>query len=185
LPRHALTHSIVTFFLAGTLALIDVWQQAGSNPYASLITGIWAFLCGLAFSHVIHEWCHYAGARLGESIHTLKDQPHPLFFEFDLEANSSRQFLYLSLGGLVGNFLLLGLLLFFTAQDSIAMVSLLAAVVGQLVFVLTLELPVSIEVVTGKAPLAAITDHFEQGVPLFLRAGLAGVAAVVLVFLVY
>lgn len=185
LPRHALAHGIVALLLAFTLALTNAWEQTANNDYASFMAAVWAFLCGLGLSHIIHEWCHYAGARLGRSVHTLKAQTHPLFFDFDLAANSSRQFLCLSLGGLVGNLMLLALLLSLPITGSIVMTSLLAAVLGQLVFVLMLELPVSVEVIAGKAPLPAITDHFEQGGALFLRAALGGVGAAVLVFLLY
>jgi hypothetical protein len=185
LPRHALAHGVVALFLVYTLALTEAWEQTSSNNYTSAMAAAWAVVCGLGLSHIIHEWCHYAGARLASSVHTLKPQVHPLFFDFDLEANSSRQFLCLSLGGLVGNVLLLAVLMSFPATGSIVMTGLLASVVGQFVFVLMLELPISVEVVAGKEPLAAITDHFKQGGPLFLRAGLGGVAAAVLVFLLY
>jgi hypothetical protein len=185
LSRHVLAHGIVALFLVCTLALTEAWEQTGSNDYLSFMAAVWAFLCGFGLSHIIHEWCHYAGARLARSVHTLKPQTHPLFFDFNLEANSPGQFLCLSLGGLVGNLLLLALLLSFPTTGSIVMTGLLASVVGQFVFVLMLELPISVEVIAGKVPLAAITDHFEQGAPLFLRAALGGVGAAVLVFLIY
>jgi hypothetical protein len=185
LPRHALSHGIVALLFACSLALAYAWEQTTGKHYVSVMAAVWGVLCGLGLSHIIHEWCHYAGARLSRSVHTLKPQTHPLFFDFDLEANSSRQFLCLSFGGLAGNLLLLALLLYFPNTGSIVMSALLGAVVGQFVFVLILELPVSVEVIAGKAPLAAITDHFEQGGPLFLRAALGGIVAAVLVFLLY
>ena len=185
LRLHAFTQSMVVLFFVATLTFTDAWVKAGSSTHASFIASVWAVLCGLGLSHIIHEWCHYAGARLARSVHTLKPRAHPLFFDFDLEANSSRQFLCLSFGGLVGNLLLLAFLLSYPETGSIVMTSLLAAVVGQLVFVLMLELPISVEVIAGKAPLAAITDHFSQGGPLFLRSALGGIAAALLVFLLY
>lgn len=185
LLQQALAHGTVALVLVCLLTMVNLWELSSNTRYASYIAAIWAFLCGLGFSHIIHEWCHYAGARLAKSAITLKPKIHPLFFDFVFEKNTPRQFLYLSLGGLVGNYLLLALLLYSPVEDSIAMTSLLAAVLGQLVFVLLLELPISVEVMRGKDPLAALTAHFEQGGSLFLRAGLGGIGAAALVFLLY
>ncbi|MEH6588915.1 MAG: hypothetical protein V7746_01595 [Halioglobus sp.] len=185
LVRQALAHGSVALALAGLLFMVYSWALSANTAYVSGIAFTCAFLSGLGFSHIIHEWCHYVGARMANSAITLKPKIHPLFFDFDLEANTSRQFLWLSMGGLVGNFILLALLVYLPIVPSIAMTGLLAAVLGQIVFVLILELPVSVEVMRGKAPLAAITGHFEQGGPLFLRAALGGIGTAVLVFLTY
>ena len=185
LLHQALAHGSVAVALACLLTLVDLWELTANTRYASYIAAIWAFLCGLGFSHIIHEWCHYAGARLAKSAITLNPKIHPLFFDFDFSTNTSRQFLYLSLGGLVGNLLLLALLIYFPVKDSIAMTSLLAAVLGQFVFVLMLELPVSVEVMRGEDPLVALTAHFKQGGSLFLRAGLGGIGTAALVFILY
>ena len=185
LVRQALTHGSVVLALAVSLIAANSWVHAMNNDIGRYTIGAWAFLCGLAFSHIIHEWCHYAGARLAKSTLALKPRVHPLFFDFDLEANTSRQFLCLSLGGLIGNLLLLAAIISYAAPGSIVSTSLLAAVLGQFVFVLMLELPVSVEVITGKDPLAALTAHFGQGGPLFLRAAIGGVGTAVMVFLLY
>jgi hypothetical protein len=61
---------------------------------------------------------------------------------------------------------------------------LLAAVAGQLVFVLVLELPVSLGVRAGGDPLQTLASHFGRGLPLFLWAGIAFLVTVALVLLV-
>jgi len=185
LMRQAMAHGSVMLALAASLVAANAWIPVVDSDIVYHVAAAWAFLCGLAFSHIIHEWCHYAGARLARSAFTLKPRVHPLFFDFDLKKNSSRQFLCLSLGGLIGNFLLLTLLISFTTSGGIVAISLLAAVLGQLVFVLMLELPVSVAVIAGKDPLAALTAHFGQGGPLFLRAALGGAATAILVLLLH
>jgi hypothetical protein len=185
LVRQALAHGSVVLLLACTLALVISWEQQAGGGIARFVTAAWAVLCGLALSHIVHEWCHYAGAAIARSAVTVKSRVHPLFFDFEFPENTRLQFLCLSLGGLVGNFLLLALVVFYPATSSIALTGLLAAIVGQLVFVLMLELPVSLEVMTGKDPLEALTEHFSQGGPLFLRAAIGGVATATLVFLLY
>ena len=49
-------------------------------------------------------------------------------------------------------------------------------------FVLILELPVSIGVWRGGQPLAVLTAHFGQGGPLFLRAFAFGLATAFVVY---
>lgn len=185
LMRQALAHGGVVLALFASLVAANSWGHTASSDLEHYATAVWAFLCGLVFSHIIHEWCHYAGARIAKSTLVLKPDIHPIFFEFDLETNTSRQFLCLSLAGLLGNFLLLAVLITCAAPGSIVYLGLLAAVLGQLVFVLMVELPVSIEVITGKNPLTVLTAHFGQGGPLFFRAALGGVGTAALVFLLY
>ena len=72
---------------------------------------------------------------------------------------------------------------FWPRPQSPVMTAFLAAVAGQFVFVLMLELPVSIAVMAGRDPLQALQQHFGQGGPLFLRAGSGGLATAALVFL--
>jgi hypothetical protein len=183
--RQALAHGSVVLLLACTLALVNFWSQQVDSGILRFVTAAWAVLCGLGLSHIIHEWCHYAGAVIAGATVTVKARVHPLFFDFEFPENTRQQFLCLSLGGLVGNFLLLALVVFYPAANSIALTGLLAAILGQLVFVLMLELPVSLEVMRGKDPLEALTEHFGQGGPLFLRAAGGGIATGVLVFLLY
>lgn len=185
LMRQALAHGGIALALSASLVTANSWAQAVNDDIVRYAAATWAFLCGLVFSHIIHEWCHYGGARLARSSLRLKPRIHPLFFDFDLQANTARQFLWLSLGGLAGNFLLLALLVAYHTNGNIVTTGLLAAVLGQLVFVVMLELPVSLEVMTGKNPLAALTAHFGQGGPLFLRAAMGGAGTAVMVFLLY
>lgn len=183
LSLQALAHGLVSLVLVYSVFVADTWETAGGSGYTLYLAAAWAFLTGLALSHIAHEWCHFLGAILGKSALTIKPGVHPLFFDFDLSANTSRQFLLLSIGGLLGNVLLLCTLLLYVVPKTLVLTSLLAAVSGQLVFVLILELPVSVAVLAGSDPLTSLTRHFGQGGPLFLRAAIAGAATATLVFL--
>jgi len=182
LARQALVHGGVVVLLVYLLQLIDARVTNGAGLY---LAAAWAFITGLILSHIIHEWCHYFGAVLGRSALTLKPRVHPLFFDFEFDHNAPRQFLFLSFGGLIGNVILLGILTLPQGPHSLVMISMLSAVAGQLVFVLILELPVSLGVLAGRDPLEALTAHFGQGGPLFLRAAVGGVITAALIFLVY
>ena len=182
--RQGLAHGALALLLVCSLLYLHAAEMAGSRGPTLYLAAAWAFLCGLALSHIIHEWGHFLGALTFRSRLTIKPRVHPLFFDFDYLANRPAQFLALSLGGLLGNLALL-LVLLGTGDHSLVFTSLLAAVIGQFAYVLVLELPVSLGVIAGRDPLEMLGTHFAQGRPLFLRATLAGIAAAVLVFLFY
>ena len=182
--RQGLAHGALALLLVCSLIYLHATEMAGSRGPTLYLAAAWAFLCGLALSHIIHEWGHFLGALTFRSRLTVKPRVHPLFFDFDYLANRPAQFLALSLGGLLGNLALL-LVLLGTGDHSLVLTSLLAAVIGQFAYVLVLELPVSLGVMAGRDPLEMLGTHFAQGRPLFLRATLAGVTAAVLVFLLY
>jgi hypothetical protein len=175
LTRHAVSHG--TVFIVLLLSLY--WLQAsetGAGGLTRYAGATWGFLTGMALSHLIHEWGHYLGARASGATTTLKQGVHPLFFDYVFAANSPRQFLVMSMGGLLGNLLLLAAMIALARPDALVLKSALAAVVGQLIFVIVLELPVSLAAVAGEAPYAALERHFSQGGALFLRAAALGVA---------
>lgn len=182
LQLQALVHGSVFLLLIGTLWLLATWMEPGQAGILRYLTAAWAFLGGMVLSHLIHEWGHFAGAVLAGANLTIKPAAHPLFFDFDYDHNRPRQFLQMSIGGLLGNILLLLTVLLLITSPSLLTTSLLAAVIGQLVYVLILELPVSFGVMAGGAPLVVLTTHFSQGGPLFIRATLAALAAAAAVF---
>jgi hypothetical protein len=184
LPQ-ALAHGAVFTLLVSVLIWLQGQEVSGLAGPVKYLAAAWAFLSGMALSHIVHEWGHFVGAVITGSRLTIKPKIFPLFFDFDYVSNSSRQFLCMSLGGLVGNFVLLIFLALWVVPQTLVLTSVLAAVLGQLVYVLILELPISLGILAGREPLATLTEHFGQGGPLFLRATIAGVGAAALIFLVY
>jgi hypothetical protein len=182
LALQALAHGSVLLLLAAALVTADSLATTGAALYLAVA---WAFLTGLGLSHIVHEWCHFFGAVIAGAAITLKPRVHPLFFDYDFAKNTPRQFLCLSIGGLLGNVVLLSIALAFAGPQAPVMTSFLAAVAGQFVFVLMLELPVSLGVMAGRDPLQSMEQHFGQGGPLFLRAAIGGVATATGVFLLY
>jgi hypothetical protein len=183
LAAHLASHGAVALLLVGTLMLAEARAAIDPAGLPGYLAAGLAVLVGLGLSHIIHEWCHFLGAKLAGATVQLKAAPHPLFFDFDFSANTPAQFLCLAAGGLLGNGLLLAVVALWVAPDTLVMTSLLAAVAGQLVFVLMLELPVPLAVIAGREPLQALTGHFSQGAPLFLKAGVGGIATAAAVLL--
>ncbi len=184
MARQGLAHGALALLLVCSVLYLHAAETAGSEGVTLYLAAAWAFICGLALSHIIHEWGHFLGAVTSRSTLTIKPRVHPLFFDFDYLANRPSQFLALSLGGLLGNLVLI-LALLATGAHSLVLTGLLAAVIGQFVYVLVLELPVSLGIMAGREPLETLSTHFAQGRPLFVRATLAGIATAVLVFLFY
>lgn len=174
-------HWSVFLLLLLSLLWLRAWEAGGADGLMLYLAVAWSLLSGIALSHIVHEWGHFLGAVLARSALSIKARVHPLFFDFDYGANNRRQFLALGYGGLLGNLLLLLLLVLVTVPPATRVeAGLLAAVLGQLVYVLVLELPVSLGILAGRDPLDTLASHFGQGRPLFRRAGLAGVAAALL-----
>ena len=183
LALQALSHGAVFALLVLGAYWLNEREQAGATGAALYLAASLAFLIGLALSHILHEWGHFLGARLGGARLTVRDKISPLFFDFEFPANTPRQFLWMSAGGLSGNLLLLFFVSLCIDPAGLVLTALMAAVLGQLVFVVILELPVSLRVLAGQEPFSALTEHFGQGGPLFLRALVAGGATAALVIL--
>lgn len=183
LARQLIAHGAVAALLAWSLWWLVRWEGGGGLGWPLYLAVTWSALCGIALSHIIHEWGHFLGALLSGSVLSIKPAVHPLFFDFGYEFNTPGQFLTLGAGGLLGNVSLLLVLLLAVPPGTPVATGLLAAVAGQLVFVLVLELPVSLGVRAGGDPLETLASHFGQGLPLFLRAGVAGIFTAALVVL--
>lgn len=177
-----LAHWSVVGLIVLTLVVLDQREVDGGAAAPRYLLVGWGLLCGLLLSHILHEWGHYLGAACAGAAAPVRARLHPLFFDFDFARNTPRQFLWMSAGGLLGNLSLLLLVLTLSTAPLLG-AGLLAAVAGQLVFVLVLELPVSLAVRAGGDPLESLSGHFQQGGPLFLRAGLAGLGTAAAILL--
>ena len=149
-------------------------KLAGGTSPALYLAVSGAVLLALLLTHLLHEWGHFLGATLSASAYTLKPRPSPLFFDFDYEAGTARQYLWLSVGGLLGNLLALAVIALVLPLDTTIARSALAAGTALLAYVLVLELPISLGIAAGRPPMETLTGHFGQGAPLFLRATAAG-----------
>jgi hypothetical protein len=178
---HLVSHSVFALFIS------VLWQ--GANQWAAtvapslLVSSVVIALsvaAGVVLSHLIHEWGHFLGAVSSRSTYTLKKKISPLFFDFDYVKNNSRQYLWMSAGGPAGNVLLIALTTLLLPIDTVAQQWLLATMIGQLVYVLVLEGPVSLGILAGKNPVEVLATHFGQGTPLFQRSLLAGIGTALL-----
>lgn len=165
---HLLSHSAVALLATG------LWWALQSTPFFVVMP--LSIATGIVLSHLLHEWGHFTGAVLSRSAHTLKPKISPLFFDFDYLHNNARQYLWLSAGGPLGNLLLIASIVMLPLQ-TLATQWLLATAIGQFVYVLVLEGPVTLSILRGGQPLDVLAKHFGQGKPLFRRSLWWGLAA--------
>ena len=120
------------------------WAAATGLPLAVGNAIAAAFLAGMVLAPLFHEWGHFAGARLSGAVSPVLEKPYRLFFmfRFDMQANDTRQALWMSWGGQVGSWLLAAAILLLVPMDSFASAMLLATAVGQAFNASLFEIPV-------------------------------------------
>lgn len=141
--------------LLGVLAALWIvelgWADRSGSGYTTfaILVGLVSTLVGA----LLHEWGHLVGSLLSRSVvHFPPGWIAKLLFDFDVEQNDRRQFLWMSLGGYVGS--ALGVLTFLALlpHDRLAgQVALGGAALGMLVSVVV-EMPTTIRVLRGAPP---------------------------------
>lgn len=159
----------------------DSWRLVSGLAVASVMAAVASVVFGMVLSLIAHEWCHFAGARASGAISPVKAKPALFMFDFDYANNSQRQFLTMSVGGSLGNWLLVLLVAWLIPIDSASRALLLAVAVALAVYVAVLEWPIIAAVRRGTAPGAALAEGF--GTPgVFRRANTAGVVTALLLW---
>ncbi|MBW2279754.1 MAG: hypothetical protein JRG76_09085 [Deltaproteobacteria bacterium] len=141
------------------------WAAAISN----------AVIAGFVISSTLHEWGHYAGARLSGSVAPVSKMPVRYFFMFNFpfEQNDKRQFLWMSLGGILAPWVLVLLTVLLVPLDNASRAMLLAAFVTRAVQVSLFEVPVVNRTYGGGDPLAELKQQLAAGFTTNRYAGLA------------
>ena len=87
--------------LLSLFAAAETWASVSGLGLASLLSIVDGLLVGAATAGVLHEWGHFAGARLAGGHAPLK----PIgglfpIFDFDSQNNDARAFDWMSIGGM-------------------------------------------------------------------------------------
>jgi hypothetical protein len=121
----------------------DSWARTTDLGLAHFVVVVVGLLGGAALSAVGHEWGHFAGARLGGGHSPTKPfKAFPQVFDFDYKNNSAKSFLWMSIGGSLGNW---GMVLFLALALPLGTLgpdALVAGAVGFSVFTAFVEFPV-------------------------------------------
>ena len=177
LKQQGATHLLAFLVALGVWSAFNSWQITSNLMITQFFAALSSVAAGIVMSHIFHEWGHFFGACLSHAKTTIKEKPAPLFFDFDYLTNTPKQYLWLSAGGPLGTSLIILLSLIFLPSSSTAEQWLLATLVGNLAFVLSLESGVSVGIYKGGQPLEVISNHFSDKDALFKRSMTLGVIA--------
>jgi hypothetical protein len=134
----AVIAALTLFGAAHTWAAVSGWMLAAATAAAA------AVLAGVVISSIAHEWGHFSGTVLSGSRYKVARKPVNYFFmfSFDMAANSSRQAIWMSWGGLAGSWFVPAAVISLVPMDSWASAALAATVLGQAVNASVFEVPI-------------------------------------------
>lgn len=145
-------------------AAADAWASTSGLSLATGLSMLNAFAAMTIIATIFHEWGHFAGARLAKSYSPMVTNPTGGFiFGFNFAKNTRRQFLSMSIGGPVGNWLLVALVLLLVPIDNAGRAMLLAVAVARAISVVMFELPIILRVMRGGEPEAELNAGQANG----------------------
>lgn len=153
--------------LAAALSLFaaaDAWHALSPSGLSSALSLVDGLLVGLAFGALLHEWGHFAGARLSGAAAPLRPATGFLpLFDFDYAGNSQEHFRAMSIGGNVAHWLVVAILLIELPLTTLGQAALASGAFGFAVFASSVEFPViwhSYHGLSGTEALAKIPRDF-------------------------
>jgi hypothetical protein len=160
----------------------DAWAVASGWGLAQAAAIANAIIAATIITSILHEWGHFAGARLSGSVAPVLEKPVRYFFMFDFkfEHNDPRQFLWMSAGGILTPWLLVLATPLLVPIDSASRAMLLAAFVTRAVQVSVFEVPVFLRTQGGGQPRDELGRQIKSG---FATSRYTGIAVGALVWL--
>ncbi|MEM7100405.1 MAG: hypothetical protein AAF541_19210 [Pseudomonadota bacterium] len=129
----------MTLFGAGS-----IWAAESGLLVAQLVALGNAYLAGTVMASIFHEWGHFSGAKLSGAIAPVRAKPVRFYFlfDFDMENNTARQFLWMSAGGISANWLIAIAAALLIPLNTYEGALLFAVLVGKAVNVSYFEVPI-------------------------------------------
>ena len=129
----------LTLFGAG-----NIWAAQSGLVLAHVVAIANTLVVGRVVGSILHEWGHFAGARLSGAHSPVLSKPVKLFFmfNFDMENNSVEQFVWMSMGGIITNWVIAIAALLMLPLDTLSGAALAAVFIGIAVNVSYFEVPV-------------------------------------------
>jgi len=181
LARLAGWHGLVWLGALGLFAAADSWVLLSGLGLASLLAVVAGALAGITTTTLVHEWFHLAGVRFAGGAYDIPDKLGLFVYDWDFDANDSRQFVIMSIAGSVGGVLSLLLVWMVVPADTLGRAALYGGTVAGFVFASIVEWPVLSRVRAGGAPLAELSKINERVLTrAFFGAAGAGVLTLLL-----
>ncbi len=142
----------------------DAWVQTSDLYLATIVSVLNAFAAGWIISILFHEWGHFIGARIAGSYSPMVPRPTGAFiFGFNFAKNTRDQFISMSMGGPIGNWLLVLLVFTLIPMDSAGRVMLLAVTLANAISVCVFELPIIKRTMDGGDPETELNAGLSDG----------------------
>ena len=157
-------------------AAADTWYLVSGLGFALAISVLDAIFVGYILGALFHEWGHYTGAKLsGASAPRVKPKGTSLFrFNFDMAANTQRQFHWMSFGGWVFHWGLLAILVLAMPFASIGRIALVSSVFGFILYATFIETGILRQTLGGSDPAETLG---QLSAKTFQQAGIVGSVA--------
>ena len=157
-----------TAFVLGALSLwagADAWSQATGAGFGVFLSSATGLLAGAFTAAQLHEWGHFAGARLSGGTAPISPAGKlvPLFL-FDFERSDERQFRWMSIGGNLAHWLAAIALFAFVPTASPGGLALACGGLGFAVFASSIEFPVIRRALDGTPGAEALATIDAEGI---------------------
>jgi hypothetical protein len=162
---------VATIHFVEVMAALTLWGASDAWAVSSGWTLAWAVamanavIAGFVIASILHEWGHFAGARLSGAVSPVLKKPVRYFFmfNFSFDDNDERQFFWMSLGGIVMPWLLVLLTGMLIPIDNASRAMLLAVFVALAVQVSFFEVPVVVRASRGGDPQTELGRQLKGG----------------------
>ncbi len=141
------------------------WAQVTGWGWAGLVAVANAVVAGYVLSSVIHEWGHFSGARLSGAVSPVLEEPkrHFFMFDFPMDQNDTRQFVWMSWGGILAPWLPVVLVLGLVPLGITSAAVLFATLLARAVSIAVFEAPVVLRAERSGNPGAELGKQLASG----------------------
>lgn len=182
IPALLFRDTVLIVALVGVVLAIDAWLTSFENIWFTILSGLIAFPAGFKANTIFHEWGHFTGARmLGGHAPTNKfSQLFPMF-HFDISNSTHRQFMGMSYGGTITEWLFPLLLLLTIGAETIGHAALITGAVAIALVGFLVEAPIIRDALRTNGA-EAWAYHMSVRTERFQRMKLIGVPLVIATF---
>ncbi len=145
---------VILLLILAICSGLTLWQQSSPGVLSATLSAVIGFISAYVLCYIVHEWGHLIGAKLADAHMPLYGYKGVLLGQFDPAKNSTKQFLFLSWGGVVGYTLVAAICLAAYFGSAIGYVA-AGLAVGGLAFIVqswAVDLPQIFKVMGGADP---------------------------------
>jgi len=169
--------------LLGVALVVDAWLGGFESVWIAAISALVGFPAGVKANAVFHEWGHFIGVRMsgGHAPTNSLSQLFPMF-HFDMSTNTHRQFMAMSYGGTLTEWLFPIGLLFAVGTETIGHSALITGAFSGGILAILIEGPVMFDAIRSSGA-EAWSRHMSIRGERIKRTKLLGIPIVLVLFI--